>query len=178
MGLDVQLWKYSVSPEQLASLRERLSDGRRIRRAMCHDRPAYQASEDEEEHYMDALEASGLYDFLAALGEPEKVNHPSDKNPYRTVGYWRVGYGKETSDPARNYRLATLYEAFPEVGARYMQRTGADWDYARQVVERRLEECRSRGDQEMVAAHEVFLETVDFVLAQPDPETYFLSWFG
>lgn len=196
MGLDVQLYRFAGSTDSHPLLRTFGQEARIIRAHVCGGKPAYKATGEEAKEYVTALRqlwAKAKPDESSFGPAGEQVEAPSS---YRfaingNIGCWCVGYG--SMEPAKNRLLGTVYEAFPDAHPNIAGYIFPDWQKAQDVVKASLTEIRGERTNALSQAAaksesgerferdikmlEVVLETVDYVLAQSDQETYYLSWF-
>ena len=177
MGLDAHLIKYPVPPEQLPLLREYLKEWQTARQIACHNKPAYQATAEEQERYLQFLKAPTTEKLKGLnLGRAQDIEYPSARNRFGNLGYWRVGYGV-SSNPEENFLLEVVYKALPETHPNFAAYFPVDWAYAHQVMVEHLEQVKTNKQDTYIRDIEAFVETIEYVLAQADPETYFMSWF-
>ncbi|HYF66393.1 MAG TPA: hypothetical protein VD886_26430 [Herpetosiphonaceae bacterium] len=95
-------------------------------------------------------------------------------NRYGTLGYWRVGYGR-SSDPHTNLTLNAFYTAFPEAHPNLAASCPADWFAAQSILRSRRQQALQADQHDLVDDLNIFLETVDYVVQQPNPECYILD---
>lgn len=148
------------------------------------------------------VQQAGLDDGGAADGRA--IERPSKRHPNSQfkIGYWHPGY--VTPDLLNAVLRATigydLYDAFPQAqairdGQVIETRFRPDWHAAREQVVTMLRDFRSPEAVARLREHQdrwpdffvddfevyegevdVVLETIEYVLSQPDPKCYILDW--
>lgn len=185
MGLDIYLYHFKGAPGVSPSLPRLWGEAMRSAwKSIGDGRAAHTFSEAEKKQYSAACREikKGVPDeyrlfFDESVCEEVKAPSAIHGSIDNEVGYMQVSYA-DGWGTAHNKALRALYEAFDEVAHPTFAIVVPEWERTSQALQQqiaRLQETQEVDEIDHLKLRLV-LQAVDWVLAQPERDSYFLLW--